>query len=136
MMAETEGRETECWTVREARDMARAGLVVSLAGYALGVPQQELRKPTRGAASAAFARQVAMYVTHVAFEMSLSRVAAAFRRDRSTVSHACHLVEDRRDDPGFDAWMDALEQAARSAPPPRVELQQGRQVAPERAVRV
>jgi hypothetical protein len=58
-----------------------------------------------------------MYLTHIAFEMSLGRVAAAFGRDRSTVAHACHLMEERRDDCEIDAWLDALEIALKGAPP-------------------
>jgi chromosomal replication initiation ATPase DnaA len=77
----------------------------------------EIAAPARGSAEAAFARQVAMYLCHVAFERSLSRVAQAFARDRSTVAHACHLVEDRRDDPAFDALIAALEESARAARP-------------------
>ena len=71
---------------------------------------------TRGSAEVAFARQVAMYLCHVAFELSLGRVAAAFARDRSTVAHACHLIEDRREDKAFEHWIDALEVALRGAP--------------------
>jgi len=33
------------------------------------------------------------------------------RRDRTTVSHACSLVEDKRDDPDLDCRLDHLEQA-------------------------
>ena len=57
----------------------------------------------------AFARQVAMYLASVGVGMSLGRVARAFGRDRSTVRHACMLMEERRENAGFDQWMDALE---------------------------
>lgn len=62
------------------------------------------------------ARQVAMYVATVGFGMSYARVAAALGRDRSTVQHACRVVEDRRDDPTFDRWIEALEATAARAP--------------------
>lgn len=100
-------------------DAARARLAAAVSGFALGAEQEEILAPTRGAAAAAFARQLAMYLAHVAFEMSLSRIAIAFGRDRSTVAHACHLIEDRRDDAAFDAWIDGLEAMLREAPPPR-----------------
>lgn len=99
-------------------DRACAGLAAALSAFALGADLPEVKGETRGTARAAFARQVAMYLTHTAFGLSLARVAAAFRRDRSTVAHACHLMEDRRDDSGFDAWLEALETAVRAAPPP------------------
>lgn len=73
---------------------------------------------TRGSASEALARQVAMYLCHVAFELSLARVASAFGRDRSTVAYACHAVEDRREEASFDRWIAELEGMLREAPPP------------------
>ena len=102
----------------ERADRARAGLAQSLLAYATGVALEEVRGRTRGAAEASFARQVAMYLAHVAGGMSLARVANAFRRDRSTVAHACHVVEDRRDELAFDVWIEALEEAMRAAPEP------------------
>jgi chromosomal replication initiation ATPase DnaA len=60
-----------------------------------------------------------MYLAHVGFGMSLARVAAAFGRDRSTVAHACHLVENRRDEAAFDAWMAQLESGVEVVAPLR-----------------
>jgi len=49
--------------------------------------------------------------------MSQKRVAAAMGRARSTVAHAMRVVEGRRhDDPAFDAWVAALDEALRAAP--------------------
>jgi hypothetical protein len=74
-------------------DQAAARLAAGVAGYALGVSPARLGEPgLRGNAQEAFARQVAMYLMHVAFEVSLARVAIAFGRDRSTVGHACHAI--------------------------------------------
>lgn len=103
---------------RDLEDRARARLALQTVAYALGVPADEIDQPTRGAARAALARQVAMYLTHVAFELSLQRCAQAFGRDRSTAAYACHRIEDRRDEPEFDAFLDDLEACLRAAPPP------------------
>ena len=86
--------------------------------YVFDVDPNEISARTRRTARIAFARQVAMYLTHVAFRMSLARVGAAFGRDRSTAAYACHLIEDRRDDLGFDAHLDAMEAFLRAAPEP------------------
>lgn len=99
-------------------DEAAARLAAGVASYALGAPQDMILDRRRGPSDAAFARQVAMYLCHVAFEFSLARVAHAFGRDRSTVAHACHQIEDRRDDPTFDRWIQALEEMLREAPAP------------------
>jgi hypothetical protein len=58
---------------------------------------------------AAHSRQIAMYVCHVALSISVDDIAASFGRERSTVAHACHLVEDRRDDPAYEDFVSAVE---------------------------
>lgn len=99
------------------RDLAAARLAAGAAGFALGVTVDDILDKARGNAQTAFARQVAVYLCHTAFEWSLSRVALAFGRDRSTVAHACHAIEDRREEPQFDAWIGSLEAMLREAPP-------------------
>ena len=76
-----------------------------------GVDVCDLRSSRRGSPQVAFARQVAMYLGHVVCRLSLSEIGTVFARDRSTVAHACGLVEDQRDDPIFDAKLDYLERA-------------------------
>ncbi len=72
----------------------------------------DLRATSRGEAQIAFARQVAMYVAHVWFALPLTEVGRRFDRDRTTVAHACRVVEDRRDDPRIDRIVAAIESAA------------------------
>lgn len=103
---------------RMQADAARAGLARAVVAYAWDVPEAELCATTRRDARTAFGRQIAMYLAHVAFELSLSRVAIAFGRDRTTVSHACHKIEDCRDDPALDARLDDLERMLRELPVP------------------
>lgn len=106
-----------------AGDEAMARLAAGVASYALLVPQAAITDVTRGNAQAAFARRVAMYLCHVGGELSLARVAQAFRRDRSTVAQACHAIEDRRDDEAFDQWISSLEALVRRAPKPAPEME-------------
>jgi len=51
-----------------------------------------------------------MYLSHVMLGRTLAEVGEAFGRDRTTVSYACALMEDLRDDPRFDAEVADLEQ--------------------------
>ena len=74
----------------------------------------DLRAPTRCSPRTAFARQVAMYLAHVVCGLSLTEVGALFARDRTTVAHACSVVEDRRDDPALDGRLEHLERAVAS----------------------
>jgi chromosomal replication initiation ATPase DnaA len=101
---------------RQEEDRRKALLAAGVVAYATGVTLQEVLAASRGTACAATARHAAMYLTHVAFEMSLGRVAIAFGRDRSTVAHACHQIEERRDDAQVDDWLHALERALKRTP--------------------
>jgi Bacterial dnaA protein helix-turn-helix len=73
------------------------------------VSSGELRGASRGRANVAFARQVAMYLTHVAGGLSLTATGDTFGRDRTTVAHACALIENCREDAAFDSALVALE---------------------------
>jgi len=55
-----------------------------------------------------------MYLAHVGFGLTLTSVGRLFERDRTTVAHACSVVEDYRDDANFDRTMELLEWVARS----------------------
>ncbi|WP_343215808.1 helix-turn-helix domain-containing protein [Ensifer sp. M14] len=61
------------------------------------------------------ARQIAMYVCHVVLQIPQSDIAKAFERDRTTVRHACSVVEDRRDLADFDAFLETIECMVASA---------------------
>jgi hypothetical protein len=41
--------------------------------------------------------------------LSLTDVGQIFARDRTTVAHACAVIEDRRDDPVFDRALELME---------------------------
>lgn len=85
------------------------GAIDAAVAQVFGLKPCQLKSATRGQAPAAQARQVAMYVTHISCGMNLTDVGALFARDRTTVSHACAVVEDRRDDPVFDRVLELLE---------------------------
>jgi chromosomal replication initiation ATPase DnaA len=68
---------------------------------------------SRGPARVALARQVAMYITHVACRLTLTDVGRLYARDRTTVSHACGVIEDLRDDATFDRVLDLVEMIVR-----------------------
>ena len=84
--------------------------VVGLVSRHTNVPISAVLGASRDARPVARARQLAMYLTHVMLGETLTSVGIAFGRDRTTVSYACGLIEDLRDDPRFDAEVSALEQ--------------------------
>lgn len=72
--------------------------VLDILSALFNVSGRELRQPGRTSTSVSRVRQIGMYVTHVTMGLSMAEVG----RDRTTVMHACHLIEDMRDDPEFD----------------------------------
>jgi chromosomal replication initiation ATPase DnaA len=50
-----------------------------------------------------------MYLAHVTFGLSFSEIGTLFDRDRTTVAHACRVIEDLRDDPAMDKALAILE---------------------------
>ena len=126
------GREGRHWSPasgrtpsRDPERCAQVALMQEVIARAWNVPVAELRAPTRRHAPVAQARQVAMYLTHVAFGFSLSAVGRYFGRDRTTAAHACRLIEDRRDDADFDLLLDRLEQSVRAHARGRIGLPGG-----------
>ena len=85
--------------------------VEALVAVAMGVSIADLRRPSRGSAPVAFARQAAMYLAHVQFGLTLEQAGQHFGRDRTTAAHACRRIEDKRDDPRFERVVVCLEAA-------------------------
>jgi len=89
--------------------------MLDIASALFSVCGKELRRPGRTSLGVARVRQIAMYVAHVGLGLSMSEVGRGFGRDRTTVLHACHLVEDLRDDGDFDRMVTITEKVARAA---------------------
>ncbi len=86
---------------------------VSVVAAECGVTIETLLAHHRSTAPVAQARQLAMYLAHVALGLPQTEVARAFRRDRTTVAHACRRIEDLRDRSTFDEGVSRLEQCVR-----------------------
>ena len=54
-------------------------------------------------------RQIAMYLSHVVLSVPYRTIGVAFARDRTTVVHACSVIEDRRDDRDYDHFVECCE---------------------------
>jgi chromosomal replication initiation ATPase DnaA len=90
-------------------DSQPATVAVAVVAQVFAVPAADLMRTTRGRAGVALARQIAMYLAHVVGGQTLTDIGQHFQRDRTTVAHACRLVESRRDDPSFDRVVELLE---------------------------
>lgn len=89
--------------------------MIDIASAFFSVCGKELRQTGRSRTEIARVRQIAMYVTHVTLRLTMTDVGRGFGRDRTTVMHACHLIEDMRDDEEFDRIVQRFEKIARAA---------------------
>ena len=85
--------------------------VLEQVAMARGIEPAVVRQRARGGSRVTVARQLAMYLMHVALGRRYAEVGSFFGRDRTTVAHACAVIEEMREAPGFDAEVDLLEQA-------------------------
>jgi len=95
--------------------MASCECVIDLASAFFNVSGKELRRPGRCADDISRVRQIAMYVAHVVLGLSMADVGKGFGRDRTTVMHACHTIEDMRDDEDTDAIVLRMERVVGAA---------------------
>jgi len=97
--------------VRPVSADGRRALLVQVAVAELtGVELVRICTDKRGHPRAATARQMAMYLCHLVFDMNASSVGRLFGRDRRTVRYALQRIEDLREDPELDrtlAWLEA-----------------------------
>ena len=111
MMKEEIGQSARQQAVlpRTAAKNEQVWLVQATVSHVMGVSLRELCATTRRRPQAAFARQIAMYLCHIVFEIGISESARAFGRDPSTVTHALRRIEEMREDGEFDATLTTIE---------------------------
>ena len=100
---------------RDERTIDTCDCLIDIAAALFNVSGREMRMPGRTSLPVARVRQIAMYVAHVSLGMSMKDVGRGFGRDRTTVLHACHLVEDMRDDAEFDRIVSMAERVTTAA---------------------
>ena len=84
-------------------------LVIELVSSFFEVSVESLQGRTRGAAPICQARQICMYLLHTSLSISYPEIGELFSRDRTTISHACMVVEDLRDDCDIERNLTRLE---------------------------
>lgn len=99
---------------REERAIELCECMIDIVSALFNVPGKEIRAAGRASQGVARMRQIAMYACHVTLQLNLTEIGRGFGRDRSTVQHACHLVEDLRDDEDFDSMVTLVERVARA----------------------
>ena len=95
--------------VRDERAIDLCEGTIDITAALFNVSSKEMRLPGRSDLGVARVRQIGMYVAHVALGLSMNEVGRGFSRDRTTVLHACHLIEDLREDAEFDRMVTTAE---------------------------
>ncbi len=103
------GGEIDVKNKASEKETALAHLVCAVVSIEFGVQNSKIITLKKGSAHHCFARQVAMYLMNVVFQIRIASIARAFGRDPSTVSHACHTIEEARDDMVLDTKLTVLE---------------------------
>jgi chromosomal replication initiation ATPase DnaA len=93
----------------------QAWLVQAAVAHITGVALKDLCATTRRPPKVAFARQIAMYLSHIVFKISPAEVARIFGRDPSTVTYALGRIKELREEPDLDRMLDWLEAMLRRA---------------------
>ncbi|WP_192843080.1 helix-turn-helix domain-containing protein [Aureimonas frigidaquae] len=94
-------------------DDTACALAVAISSAFCEQPEDEIACRARCRAATSDARHIAIYLAHVVFQRPRRVIAEAFQRDRTTIAHALSRVEDRRDDPAFDALVTRMEHVAK-----------------------
>jgi len=89
--------------------------VMVLSAAIFNVSGNDLRRTGLSTTSVARVREIGMYVAHVILGLTMTAIGRGFGRDRTTVQHACHLVEDMRDDEEFDQIVKMVENITAAA---------------------
>ena len=89
--------------------------MIDVTAALFNVNSKEMRRTGRTAFDVSRVQQIAMYVSHVVLGLSMAEVGKGFQRELATVLHACHLIEDMRDDRDFDRIIGMTEQVAMAA---------------------
>ena len=89
--------------------------MIDMASALFSLPIKELRGAGRSTLPVSRFRLIAMYVAHVVLRLTMADVGRGFGRDRTTVLHACQLVEDLRDDAEYDRVVSMFERVASAA---------------------
>lgn len=99
-----------------ARQTHQAGLAIAAVALEFGVTEPDFIDPPYASPHLRFTRQLAMYLTHIVYELNPTHIARIFLKDRSTVAHALKVIEDCREDAVLDMKIIRLENFLRQSP--------------------
>lgn len=97
------------------RAMAYCDSLIDILSAYFNVSGRDIRSPKRQNLDVARVRQIGMYIANVVLGINMTMIGQGFGRNKSTVIHACHLIEDMRDDEEFNLLVARLEAITHAA---------------------
>lgn len=91
------------------RKQLLAQFINQMVASTVDLPPEKLLQCNRGKANAARARQMSIYLMHTTLSFSYTEIGKIYSKDRTTIAHACHVIEDLRDNESFDLQLNRLE---------------------------
>lgn len=71
----------------------------------------DIKSSTRGTERIARARMCVAYILHTSLQYTLTNTGRVIGRDRTTVRHACNVIEDLREiNNPIDVWLQTVEE--------------------------
>jgi len=95
--------------LKDQKQQLLAQFVNQMVAATLDLPPEILLQCSRGKAQSARARQISIYLMHTTLSFSFTEIGKVYSKDRTTIAHACHVIEDLRDDESFDSKLTQLE---------------------------
>ncbi len=95
--------------LKDQKQQLLAQFVNQMVAATLDLPPEILPQCSRGKAQSARARQISIYLMHTTLSFSFTEIGKVYSKDRTTIAHACHVIEDLRDDESFDSKLTQLE---------------------------
>ncbi len=106
---------TGIMSITKPGDRLLATFVNQMVASAFELTSERLLRVDRGSASANRARQISIYLMHTVLSFPLVKIARVYKKDRTTIGHACRVIEDLRDNPAFDDKIIELEEIVQTA---------------------
>lgn len=101
-------------SITKSGDKLLATFVNQMAASAFELTSERLLRVDRGNARATRARQISIYLMHTVLSFPLIKIARIYKKDRTTIGHACRVIEDLRDNPAFDDRILELEETVQT----------------------
>ncbi len=96
-------------SLKDEAKTSRVRFCLELTALIYGVELSDILQAGRSDRRISDARQLSMYLANVSFGLGFGEISWFTGRDRATVRYGVERVEDRRENPGYDALVSCIE---------------------------